>query len=137
MALRSSNSNPRLCDSTLLSVFSVFSVLAGAHSNGAGVLVFVSTSTRKARVLRLVSRDLNAAVAAFPWRDPTTIISGSIASWHSSFPRAIAANLSGRSDLKIEEFELLNGVLELDLTHYKGESVALEHCSKLIRLNLG
>lgn len=119
---------------------SVFSVLAAAHANGAGILVFVSASTRDVWALRLVSRELLGAVAAFPWSDSTTLVSGSVALWRSCFPRAIAINLRSRLDLKVTDFELLSGVLELDLTESEGESVALGHfaryCSSLTSLNL-
>ena len=126
----------RLCDSVGPSVFSV---LAAAHADGAGILLFVTTSTREARSLRLVSRELLEAVAAFPWRYPTTVILGSVALWRSCFPRAVTANLSKRrSDLTTGDFEQLSGILELDLGRCRGEAVALGHfglyCSSLITL---
>ena len=109
----------RLCDSAGPSVFSV---LAAAHTDGAGILGFVSASMREARGLRLVSRELLGAVATFPWRDLKTVITGSVALWRSCFPRAVAENLRKRSDLTTGDFELVAGILELDLAECGGEA---------------
>ena len=44
--------------------------------------------TPGACVLRLVCRELQAAVAAYPWEDRETVILGSIGAWRACFPRA-------------------------------------------------
>jgi hypothetical protein len=42
--------------------------------------------TRQACALRLVCRELQAAVAAHPWEDMGTVILGSIGAWRACFP---------------------------------------------------
>ncbi len=49
--------------------------------------------TRQACELRLVCREFQAAVAAYPWEDRDTVILGSIAAWRACFPRARCANV--------------------------------------------
>ena len=48
---------------------------------------------RQACVLRLVCREFQAAVAAYPWEDRATVILGSIGGWRACFPRARCANV--------------------------------------------
>ena len=43
--------------------------------------------------LRLVCREFQAAVAAYPWEDRETVIQGSIGGWRACFPRARCANV--------------------------------------------
>ncbi len=50
-------------------------------------------STRRACALRLVCRELQAAVAAHPWEDRGTVILGSIGGWRACFQRARCANV--------------------------------------------
>ena len=119
----------------------VLSVLSEAHNSGAGVLGFMGPSTSHARTLRLASRAFKEAVAYFPWRDSKTKISGPVAAWHSSFPKALAANLSGRNDLTPDNIALLAAILELNLSYSHGECIEngafAERCSKLTSLDLG
>ena len=49
--------------------------------------------TPRACALRLVCREFQAAVAAFPWEDRGTVILGSIGGWRACFPRARCANV--------------------------------------------
>ena len=54
-------------------------------------------STPDACKLRLVCRELQAAVAAHPWKDRETVILGSIGQWRACFPRARCANVRMRA----------------------------------------
>ena len=49
--------------------------------------------TPGACTLRLVCREFQAAVAAYPWEDRDTVILGSIGGWRACFPRARCANV--------------------------------------------
>ena len=49
--------------------------------------------TPEACALRLVCREFQAAVAAYPWEDRRTVILGSIGAWRACFPRARCANV--------------------------------------------
>ena len=49
--------------------------------------------TPGACALRLVCREFQAAVAAFPWEDRETFIQGSIGGWRACFPRARCGNV--------------------------------------------
>ena len=49
--------------------------------------------TPEACVLRLVCREFQAEVAAYPWEDRETVILGSIGGWRACFPRARSANV--------------------------------------------
>ena len=53
--------------------------------------------TPGACALRLVCREFQAAVAAYPWEDRETVILGSIGSWRACFPRARCANVRMRA----------------------------------------
>ena len=70
----------------------------------------------EARTLRLLSRELRAAVAAFPWADTATVIRGDLARWRACFPRARVANVSGRRDLSDADFAHLAGLHTLDMS---------------------
>ena len=52
--------------------------------------------TPGACALRLVCREFQAAVAAYPWEDRETVILGSIGGWRACFPRARCANVRMR-----------------------------------------
>jgi hypothetical protein len=68
----------------------VLSVLAGAHSVGAGILGFFKT--KEARAIRLVCTEFRAAVAVVPWADMRTCILRNAGGWRASFPRATVAS---------------------------------------------
>ena len=51
--------------------------------------------TPSACALRLVCREFQAAVAAYPWEDMETVILGSIGGWRTFFPRARCAKVRG------------------------------------------
>ena len=53
--------------------------------------------TPGACALRLVCREFQAAVAAYPWEDRETVILGSIGGWRACFPRARCANVRMRA----------------------------------------
>ena len=90
----------------------ILSVLAGAHSVGAGALAFFST--REARALRLVCTELLAAVASCPWADAKTRVARRLDLWRASFPRARAANVSAPTGLLVDaDFAHLAGVRTL------------------------
>ena len=73
--------------------------------------------TRQACGLRLVCRELQAAVAAHPWEDRETVILGSIGAWRACFPRARCANVR-----IYEESPGLrhNPVVDADFVHFVG-----------------
>ena len=73
------------------SAVSVVSVLAAAHSSGAGLLSFFTA--RESRALALVHRELHEAVRAFPWADPARV-TGSLALWRAAFAFARAKTTS-------------------------------------------
>ena len=50
-------------------------------------------NTREACALRLVRREFQAAVAAQPWEDMVTVITGRIDQWRACFPRARRAEI--------------------------------------------
>ena len=76
------------------------------------LLQFFDTS--EACALRLVRREFQAAVAAYPWEDRKTVILGSIGGWRACFPRARCANVrmnyGGRS----------SPVVDADFVHFVG-----------------
>ena len=49
--------------------------------------------TPDACALRLVCREFQGAVVAYPWEDRKTLILGSIGAWRACFPRARRANV--------------------------------------------
>ena len=90
----------------------VFSVLAGAHSVGEGVLGFFDT--REARALRLVCSEFCEAVAIVPWSDMGTRIRGTVSGWRKSFPCATKANIS------VEAGQRHNSIVDADFVHFEG-----------------
>ena len=87
-----------------------------------GVVLFPFFSTRDARRLRLVCRELKQAVADFPWEDMSTVIRGSIALWRACFPHARGANVGQLVGVK--EWQNPNGrripVVDGDFVHFVG-----------------
>jgi hypothetical protein len=78
--------------------------------------------TPQACALRLVRRELQAAVAAHPWEDRETVILGSIGSWRACFPRARCANVrmdygGRRSSVVDADFVHFVGRWELDMSY--------------------
>ena len=86
----------------------IFSHLVAEHSNGRGILGFLTT--RDACALRAVCHEALAAVRDFHWSDARTSIRGALPLWRASFPHARAANVSGRSDLTDDDMSSLAGV---------------------------
>jgi hypothetical protein len=72
--------------------------------------LFAFLDTRDATSLRTTCRTGREAVASYRWADAGTRISGRLSSWRSCFPRAVAANISGRRDLADAAFVHLEGV---------------------------
>ena len=75
--------------------------------------------TPQACALRLVCRELQAAVAAYPWEDRDTVILGSIGGWRACFPRARCANVSmigWRGDDVVRH----TPVMDADFVHFVG-----------------
>ena len=73
--------------------------------------------TPAACALRLVCREFQAAVAAYPWEDRETVILGSIGGWRACFPRARFAN--------VRFYQVLPGwrqtpVVDADFVHFVG-----------------
>ena len=76
--------------------------------------------TRQACALRLVCREFQAAVAAYPWEDRGTVILGSIGGWRACFPRARCANVNKlRRVSPVVDADFLHfvGLWELNMTH--------------------
>ena len=81
--------------------------------------------TPEACALRLVRREFQAAVAAYPWEDRDTVILGSIGGWRACFPRAKCAdvrktNIFGglvrRAPIVDADFVHFEGLWELNMT---------------------
>ena len=68
--------------------------------------------TRQACALRLVCREFQAAVAAYPWEDRETVIQGSIGAWHVCFPRARCAS--------VNKWRRRAPVVDADFLHFVG-----------------
>jgi hypothetical protein len=85
--------------------------------SSAGHQIFGFFTTREARTLRAVCREMRDAVAAHAWADARTVIRGRLALWRACFPRAAAANVSGRGDLGDADLALLCGVRTLDVSY--------------------
>ena len=92
----------------------VLSVLAGAHSVGAGILGFFDT--KEVRAIRLVCSEFREAVAAVPWADMGTRISRNAGGWRASFPHATKANIS------VDDIDppILNAIVDVDFVHFNG-----------------
>ena len=74
--------------------------------------------TPGACALRLVCREVQAAVAAHPWEDRKTVIKGSIGAWRACFPRARCADVStwhGFARLRRR-----TSVVDADFVHFVG-----------------
>lgn len=100
---------------------SVMSVLFNVHEFdlSAGFMRFFTT--KEACELRLVHGEFCEAVAATPWRDARTRISGLIAAWRSCFPNAQAASVRHRNDLVDADFVHFRGLRDLDMAHCFGK----------------
>ena len=104
------------------------------------VVEFLGPSMSAARALRLIDKNFKQAVADSTWADLMTRITGSVANWSLSFPRAVAANLSGRHDLTEADFSRhFTRLRELILTKCESPCVLdgafARHCS-LVHLDL-
>ena len=86
----------------------VLSVLSGAHAAGEGILPFLSP--KNLAKVRGVSSELRDAVALVPIHDVKTLVTGPLASWRTSFPNAVAINISSRRDLTDADFVHLRGL---------------------------
>jgi hypothetical protein len=75
--------------------------------------------TPGACALRLVRREFQAAVAAFPWEDRETVILGSIAAWRKCFPRARCANVC-EGDPDEDIVMRSTPVVDADFVHFVG-----------------
>ena len=73
--------------------------------------------TPQACALRLVCREFQAAVAAYPWEDRETVIKGSIGGWRACFPRARCANV--RYDEEDQDWRH-TPVVDADFVHFVG-----------------
>ena len=83
--------------------------------------------TPGACALRLVCREFQAAVAAFPWEDRETVILGSIAAWRKCFPRARCANV--RMDAYDDVVLRHAPVVDADFVHFVGLwELSMAHC---------
>ena len=86
---------------------SILSILAGAHSIGAGMLGFLTMEESNA--LRSVCTEFREAVMDFPWMDAKSVIKGSLRAWRAAFPVARAVNISQRNDIVNADFEHIRG----------------------------
>jgi hypothetical protein len=78
------------------------------------LLQFFDTS--EACALRLVCREFQAAVAAYPWEDRETVILGRIGGWRACFPRARCANVDNRRAPVVDaDFVHFVGLWELNM----------------------
>jgi len=72
--------------------------------------------TKKATLLRAVSRELRAKVADHPWDDQESIIRGAhVVGWHACFPHLHVVNLS-KQVVPVEAFEHLRKFSKLNLS---------------------
>lgn len=93
--------------------------------------------TREARELRLVHSEFLDAVAATPWHDTLTAITGPIASWRASFPNAQAAMVFEREDLVDADFVYFRGLRTLEMSDCTRPSqVAFANLRGIDRLSL-
>jgi hypothetical protein len=74
--------------------------------------------TPGACALRLVCREFQAAVAAYPWEDRETVIQGSIGGWRACFPRARCANVRRWARVGLEMRRAF--VVDADFVHFVG-----------------
>ena len=81
----------------------------------AGHAFFPFFLTTEATAIRGVNRELKRAVAQIQWNDDEQIHS-SLAAWRACFPRALRANIEGRTDLTDAAFVHLAGIHTLDMS---------------------
>ena len=116
------------------SLAELFSVLAGAHSEGGGVFGFLTLLD--GNELRQLCRLFRDDVAAAHWCDGVTPIKGSLAARRACFPGAGAANVGGRRDLRDADFVHLAGVKVLHMWDCPGVTDAgLAHLAGLHTLD--
>ncbi len=105
----------------------VLSVLAGAHTVGAGILGFFDT--KEARAIRLVCTEFREAVAIVPWADMGTRITGNVGGWRASFPHATKANISVKDRHPMPEIH--NSIVDADFVHFEGlHALDMSYCSQ-------
>ena len=80
-----------------------------------GLVLLPHFTTKEACTLRLVCKDFVKATAEVKWHDLETVVKGDLRSWRACFPKATAANVSGRKDLTDSDFEHLAGLRTLDM----------------------
>ena len=90
----------------------VFSHLNAEHSRGAGILGFLNRKNQCR--LSGTCRNAHGEVAKFELADNSPIV-GDLEIWHTTHPRAVAANVSGRA-LRLRDFELLHGIKKLNMS---------------------
>ena len=118
------------------SASTVLSHLDAEHSHGRGLLGFFSMA--ETRALRLVCKDFCDAVAAYPWADSFSHIRGPLALWRTCFPRALAANVACRRDLRESDLHYLRGCHTVDISHSPLlTDAAFEHLTHVRVLNMG
>ena len=88
---------------TLIDMFGVLAMPAGAHGAGAGVLSFLSTPLPP-RAGCAWCPACCADVSAVRWQDAEACITGPRAAWRACFLGARAANVEGRADLTDADF---------------------------------
>ena len=92
--------------STSSSSSSSYTFQAGVLPGCGHVVMAYLPTTLEATALRATCKSARETVAAFPWRDPMTPITGKLASWHACFPKALAGNVRSRRDLTNADFHL-------------------------------
>ena len=84
-----------------------------------GFVLLPLFTTRDACALRLVCRELLAAVSEHPWEDRRTVIKGSIAAWRACFPHACCANVQ-QIDCTYGPNKRAAPVVDADFVHFEG-----------------
>ena len=116
----------------------------GTLVSEAGPALLPFFTTADACALRLVCKELRAAVREHPWEDMDTVIEGSIAAWRACFPRARSANVQrpvflpppGR-DVVDADFAHLEGLRELHMEGCQRVSdAAFAHLRGIHTLNM-
>jgi hypothetical protein len=108
----------------------------------AGHAILAFLTTRDAVELRSCGTDCLAAVAAHKWSDADTLIFRDVAGWHTCFPRATAANISGTYDepntwVTDADFVHLAGLRELNMAWCTGVTdAALVHLRGIHELDM-
>ncbi len=106
----------------------VLSVLAGAHSVGAGILGFFDT--REAGAIRLVCVEFRDAVAAIPWADMETRISRNVGGWRACYPSATKANISVAYSAPQQH----NAIVDADFVHFEVDECSVRD-ARLVAAN--